>query len=325
MKNNVLQALENNAPVDYNGNRKRIFAPLHNFYGFDFNADFDVIQHGGKFTLNAIINAATAAGYPVTDSTVVILIAGVPYRDRPIVARITARGFDIEYRNVNYSIASGVDYVYRKADIESFRKRDDITTYIVMQKNAKMVKPYEKHTPNYKDRFIYASDGYGVSDGRGNSWKYSRVDLITTDGANYRFTYNVTPTNEKSDFIDKSGYLVDIRRENLKNAAENLRRERAAAAFQATDNTAIINALRERVAGLKAAMINALQGVETLTDFNAVERQYLRYSGFNSVLCSFESIVQKDRDKTFGSIAIFNKRVNDLNARIDSILKGGEN
>lgn len=243
MKNNALERLLTN--------NKNVLRALHTGFGFDFEADMMVVHLGEPFTANKIAKILRADGYDTTREYVTAVLVKDPRRENVYrYARLHLGSFDVT-RIKGLYFDTGLDNWITKGDLEAARKKT--TDAFVICQRAELVKlpPTEKYTPGAWDRFKMV-DHSRIGDGRGNTWEYYRADLKKLFGTGDYIEYKLRAyTNDAGDFIDKSGYLVEEHRAELKRRAAALRAGREHAEYLASDYSVYIKKLLDAAQDLK--------------------------------------------------------------------------
>ena len=297
------------------------FRGLNAVFGFDFESPYNIEKTTGKFTINSILKMLEEKGIdPNKNKMVLVMKSEDRYkRDDLMTIQIFANGkHEIEYRFYRYSLGTKLDNFYAKCDFETYRKEgneNNLTTYVITQEND-YIKPLRKD-PCFdmtdKDaRYKEVSAGTYMT-----HLETINKGQVIKGAYNYRKDVYNTPA------IDKSGYLVAERRKELKNRALNLRKDRAKANYQNTDNTAIIKALDDRFKALKKAIIEELENATTYEAFDNATKKLSRWDGLDGIYYDLEHLKMFDNEKHFSSIASFNDAVKSLNNKIDTLANKG--
>lgn len=301
------------------------FTALNKVFGYNFEKPFTTAKIDGSFTINKIWKELENK-HNASDSVVVALMVldseTHSWRNHT-VTRILANNIDIDFRL--YSTDTKVwDVLFAKGDFHDFRKICK-KVYIVAQKKELMNSPKKEIKRDMNERFIFTGDFTKWARSVGSSESYiSKIKLIDprNNGKTFEYspsyTYN-NPYREASEIIDKSGYIISDKRLNLAHKADALRKERAAAGFKATDNTAIINGLHGRIKSLQKSIVNALEIATTSEEIKKIENILSSWDGFGGILRKYERITAGEKEKTFESIAAFNEALTAVNAQIDKV------
>ena len=276
---------------------RKALRTLNKAYGYDFEKDFTAVKIDGSFTINKVLK--TIDRNP-SNTKIVTIIEGVkPWdNDKLYAVEITGTGnSDYDVDGLRCKCYGGrLDYMIGKGTFNEYRKSCG-GCYIIAQDTNNLGRVYKDTMPDLTERLTKAQQDYC------NSWRFNRY-------------------NRTSRIFDKSGYYLNDKRDNLARRAEKLRKDRQAAAFKATDNAATIKALQEQLNGLKAAIVERLNIATTSAQIKDIEKSLSWYKGLGDCFSKFEYIEKGEKEKSFGSIDTFNKRVDDLTANIEELKKG---
>lgn len=289
---------------------------LHNIFGFDFQQPHDVLYMAGNYTVKKIEKAAAAAGYG-EESAIVLLTRSNSRRawnrDFSVVEIKNGKAetdfSDAVRASFNYQLIP-FDYFYCKGSFEEVRKDAGAETYVFFQKREYMKKP-EKKPVDYSQRFHLAQVRYSWDSNMTKKY-VSSLELYetTTDGKRKveygeRSRYYAALSDRPEDageWIDKSGYLLRDRREDLKRRAAALRAERAKAAFMAADNSAKVEELRGMIEARKNELVQQLQQATTAEAVREVEKALGTWRGLGGIMSDFERFERNSAAKKYASI-----------------------
>ena len=214
-----------------------------------------------------------------------------------------------------------LETLYRKGDFNDMRKLEGGAAYILAQSKefitpVKQIDDYIKSI-DYSARFVDLQN-YQACSFSGHTEPFNRIQLMLTDNTCRTFNYHGKGADLNA-IIDKSGYLVGIKRDNLQRRAAALRAERDQAAFSATDNASILKGLRERLTALKQELAAQLVQAETSDQICKVAKSIRYFDGLEGAFSDFERIAEKDAAKSYASIGAFNNAVAALNAKISGL------
>lgn len=196
MKNTTLRALENETPG--------ALRALHGIFRFDFERPFSAVRVCGPFTLRKIRDALTEkrASFDTGENEIALILKPAPerYHETPLrLVRLMddCEDFDVEIRG--YNLCRGLEIYYRKGGFQEDRKTAK-WCIIVSQKRENLspvketppVELFRRYT-SPPPRKVYRGAYY---------YEHSRIEL------------------------DKSGYPVGLKREDLADRANKLRRNR---------------------------------------------------------------------------------------------------
>ena len=318
---------------------KNIFRALNQCYGFNFEKDFELVKLEAPFTIGKALNAVYAEHYNPTKYSVdakgsrviALLIPSNRWNNDKIksvqIYGTGASDFDIEHGKRWFDFKTSFDYYFKKGDFNEDRKNAE-AVYIIAQKNIDLARVYQKYEADFTDnnqRYTVTRCNKSTKFYRSeNQFDYiSSVDLLTRDNkkkVNYGVRYRGgSEIREIENVIDKAGYIVNYKRLELQSKADELRKERAANKYKNTDNTAIIDAVKERAENLKKSLVEMLAAAKTSEDIKACANLIKYYDGLEGVFDDVERLAEKDSEKKFDSIAAFNEFVNRINGTIDKI------
>lgn len=316
-----------------------VFRALNAETGINWEKPFDVQKLTGNYTTRKIEKEAAAAGYDSRKDLIILFTRDTANRWNNDFHMLTIEAGTANIDHDNRGSASiytnGSEYksapfrtYFRKADFEADRKAATAETIIIMQAAENVGKPGRKHTAkiNGEDRYkLIEAKRYG--DGAGNTYTGAIVIQSTTDNGS-RATYTANPAGfynarrawkpeSAAEMIDKSGYLLRARREELKARAAKLRAEKAAKAYQETDDSQKVKELAGMIDELKAAIVTRITAAKTYEEMKATSAMIDNYNtGLKWIMYSFEMYRAKVEAKTFCSIAAAEKAYTDIKSSI---------
>ena len=292
---------------------------LHGAFGFDFCKPYKLYMIKGKYTLNQVSKMVARDGLYFHNANIIICTRNV---DRPCYNKFRAvkmtsdTGIEHNYRFYRYCNYSnyGLDYFTTKSSFEEVRKSETAETFIFAQSLEFCKIPVEVK-PDYNKRFKYLDSRKGLN-AQGVTYIY-KVEVMDRERRGEKYEKGATTCGRECitqlhDFIDKSGYFVDDKRANLRQAAEKLRRERAKQAFIASDNSATINKLWEMIEARHAEIVDFVNGATTLEEFKIIDKIFDRWHGFSYIVESFEDLKERETAKKYGSIEDFKTACNGI-------------
>lgn len=247
----------------------KAFRALRQEVGFDFEKPFALFRIDGNFTVRKLENLIDEAGMDSRNDAVALLMHephSTWHKDLRL-ATLNHGKIEVEHR------AYGLGNFWRKSDFEDMRKSRNAETFVIVQSRA-FIKAHEEKPIDLNGRFKTAP---------------------------HRRTWNGFRATSSTYTLDKSGYIVDIRKENLKQRAYNLHKERAKNAYLLTDNTAKVEELRRKIAVRKAEIVNDLISA---TDAQSVKdvASKLDWGGLYSVMSLFEDYERLTNTRGYSSI-----------------------
>ena len=326
MSNNIIKNLLERDP--------QALKVWHNAENIDYKKPFVVLEHVGKFTINALEKEAAAAGYSWTDSVILAYTTGAKYNEnRLYMYKLTGAGtFYIEYKPWKYttgSAHSNIDDLYAKKQLDEIRKEEGTTTYIICQKKANLSEE-NAHPVNLENRFIlkdYLTAGY-----KGESY-IDRVHLRRTDDNGSGYTYNdhgqiIYTSYYKyaaiDEVIDKSGYIVNKKSDDLKRRAAALKADREKAAYLQTDNAETIASLENLFTATKSAIIEELKQETTSEAIEAVGDKIWKYNGLGGIASDLERLKANDAARKYSSIERFTAAADEIRAALEKLTANEE-
>lgn len=297
-----------------NRNPKMLKA-LHDLYDFDFMEEYQIIKINGRFTLNSLKKSLGITD--LTGLNTAVIITNVKYNERyNYIVKAIESGFCIDYERRFYGYEYHVDHFFSKGSFEDTRKEENIIVYVICQKKELAKKASEKK-PDLNERFIFKYvTRWG--DGKGRHG-ISQIDLIDKQHNNRKFTYETSRPESSENvnyYIDKSGYLVEEQKNELKRKAARLRTEREKAAADAVNFDNEIKTINNKILEIKSKLavhlMDALNYDEICnTDkiLNALRWLYLSVDRFK----------ERNEKKQFSSILDANSRLNNINLELEKI------
>lgn len=304
---------------------------LHSLIGYDFQQPHTIAHIEGRFTVNGALKAVGGADR----ENVVTLLAmdhSRSYLDRLNLITVDSLGrIDIDHKG-GYKF--GLDNVCTKGTFEDIRKSDRAECFIICQRSEYVEKPQEKpfdtsaryeYTPGKDSR---------CGDGHGASW-LDRITVraldgsndrheVTKDGHKYHFSNivyrrpNENRPQSHTEIIDKSGYLLPERRADLQRRADQLRKDRAKAAYQATDNAAKVEELRAMVEAKKAEFASVIaSATDSETLRTAAHELYFK---FMWTMSEYERFADKTARRDYVSIHAAESAYNHIKEELGKVV-----
>lgn len=302
-----------------------VFRSLNAETGIKWTAPLDVEKISGNYTIRKIENIAAAAGYDSYTDLIILLTRDTANKWRTELNLVTIEagkantehgrcGNGSIYTNAGSYKSSPYSAFFRKADFEDTRKKATAETYLIMQKAAHVSTKGGKRRASFTENERYKLiNEQKHADTSGNTYTGSIELQRTTDHGSRtryeanpgRFYYSRTAWKPESaaDMIDKSGYLLHERREDLKRRAAKLRAEKAAKAYQETDDRAKVEEIRGMIENMKAGIIEAFKTANTYEAIKSVESMIDDYkTGLKWIIYSFEQYEENTNAKAYRSI-----------------------
>lgn len=298
---------------------------LHRQCAFDFCKPFEVVQTFGAFTLNSVKKAINAE--TLDNLNIYILLkcfdrCGSLERDLHAVEVnphrvIGAQHSDMIGRWYDYKI----DHFFGVGDFEEVRKKRTKYIYIIYQDAQ------HEREPKYNPDETYKADTakrYDVTEARPVYYSNygRRLQEITikdkeSNARPFKFKFAFCPAHpytEAGEIIDKSGYIILERREDLKRRAAALRAERAKAEYMRQDFTEENAKAREELKRVARAAGGLLGAGEGENDFNRIEEcaHHLKEAA-----AYLEKHEKKTAAKDFASVEAFRKSLDEIRKHIE--------
>ena len=297
--------------------KRRVLTPLNNTFGYDFNKPFTVFYNNGSWTVNGILKAVEDKGYAPKNSKIVLIMVFKGDKGylsgRVYGVEMTFGGYNHDIHFYGGKSDSLIDNCWRKGDIEKYRKSDIFECYIICQKYDDLGRTYkhpDEHNTDLSQRFYVNNTHYGA------------LELQTIDGGQTLNFYRYKG-DSKEGAIDKSGYIVQLKRDTLQRNAEKLRDERKKTAYTATDNGAIIAELEKRIELLKAVLLEEFKQAKTAKQYETFTDRIRFFGGFTYLVGQFERLKEREKEKNYRSIDDFNDAVKEINSYIDKLFIRG--
>lgn len=313
---------------------KRILTGLHDSFGYDFNKPLWIFQNKIPFTAKSIlpefvlgrereykIVALTKRSTFCNPNYLLAMI--YHYKDRKFYCN------DDERRIVD-TWQTGLDTMWRKGDYEDVRKGkyDNIgnNVYLLIQRISDTATPKRKKAKPcvvigerfkvYDVRFQYCNNKYRVG-----TYIY-RMEL-KHEREKERISYsNTSETWNEFDIFDKSGYCVEIYRNNLKKRAYDLKAKREKEAFNNTDHTKEIDACELLFNLKRKEVLEIAQKAESKDDYEKVTELFGCWHGLEGARSALDYLRLAYNEGRFRSNEDFEADLNRVIAKVNDIAKG---
>lgn len=236
---------------------------LHNVFCIDWKKPAAVVRFDAPPTKAAVLKAAEEIQIP---APAIVLYHRTKWSDydktRFYVFTVSETGVDnpkIPYRE---NAGDALDDTWAKKHFDEWRKdpREAATVYAVYQAKLDRSEPEKIGKPNEYTRYAITATETGFYNHCPKAYKLRPIDRNKNTAAatiNYYHRDGKQQHDQPEDILDRSGYYVRDRRENLKRRAAALRAEREKAAYNAQETaadvetvTAAADALRKYAASL---------------------------------------------------------------------------
>lgn len=293
-------------------NRKMLKA-MHELYDMDFNADFNIVKFTGKFTLNSIkktINSTDIDGYNVA-----VILCDIKYReDYNYIIKAYNNGFSISHERRVYT--RYIDDFYSKGTFEDCRKDNNKTVYVVWQKKE-LAKKASNKKPDYTQRFCFIRS-IGWSDGRGRHG-ISQFDVKDMQHNGRKINIKTRDSLASTDinyYIDKSGYLVEEKKLELKRRAKALKAKRAK---QLVDNINFDNEIRNIETELKNINSHICFMLNDVNNYDSIKKVDDIISKLRWFYISFDNFREANKNKRFSSVENARYKLNEIIEKLNDI------
>ena len=318
---------------------------IHNVFGIDYNKQHAILKMEIPTTRRAIRNAARDAGYPNAEAVILFHLSyqhnrGSSYHEKEFVVftlspsealdnprRGGSDGFYLQDR------AQALDDAYSKGQFDELRREAFYQgetglcdCYVILQEDADRTPKKQLDALNTWTRYTVtgSESRYGETTG----WTATSLDRSQRAHISRIYWYRGSRLEGETidQIIDKSGYYIRDRRNNLKNRAAALRAEREKNAYQAQDVTADIAEILKAAVDLKSAYAKAIINSDLETAAAVIRFDYRDYiiSGALSAAAKFIKLANARAYKSRTEADKAKNRVHDeirtAAAKLDSIL-----
>ena len=334
MKNNNQNATKN-ATTELLKDNQKALQFLHDFRGFDFCKPFGIVKTYGTFTVNSIKKAIGGSNFDGLNIT--ILLKREDERTNNLYIAYIEDGNRVrsytsgDLRNYN-AYQRGIDYSYRIGDFEEIRKKETEYIYIIYQSEEYRMpsrpQPYEVRKIDTERRYKFIDAGkvvYSYDTGaRFTKIVNIKIKDTTTNANPVCYALTVSPKDAPEtvgEVIDKSGYIIIDRRNELKQRAAARKAEREKAEYLRQDFTEENKRTREELTKTARKAGEMLSAATTESDFirikNCVEN--LRWAAYY-----LERHEEKTAKKEFASVEAFKKSIENILVYITKAAKAIE-
>lgn len=250
---------------------------IHNVFRIDWNKAAAVVKYDAAPTRNTI--AKTAEELNIYGPAVVLIRRTgkwSPEYDRRRLYCFTISAGGLYIPEIDYAKNTGdaLTKAWKKGNFDEWRKdpHEDLTVYAVFQakENRSTEKPI--NTPNEYTRYKYTGET-GFFHGSPKSYKLRSLDSGEEVKAaiTYFFRDGKQTCTKPEDMLDRSGYYIERRRENLKKRAAALRAERAKTRYSAQDTAADVAEIENAATETRLYIADALRNADTITAGKIIE------------------------------------------------------
>ena len=258
---------------NYNKNTSPL-QDLHSAFGFDFNKPIICEKKDGVYTPCAL---AKEFGFEYGLYEVVVLLKDQFYYN---IVEITS-----DYVGINFYGLNWFNCFYTKQEYNDRRKNPWFgVTYVIAQKKSYLHKTPTSYEADLNKRY-YQKNRWAVCEMEANNHRLSN----------------------SYDELDKSGYLVELKREILASKKRTLLAERNKKAYKAMANTQdMIDKARKAI---ESKRLEFSQRFCAMSDYDTLYRFRNELSYLLDCYREIEDISDRDRDKDFPSPESFNNAI----------------
>lgn len=305
---------------------------LHDIGGYDFNKPFTLSHIVGNFTIKkALSDILPYYNNPFINIIIRDRKAHEYNRKYKIITVSTDATYETSIKTPYYKKASFETFgtFWRKADFEEMRKKQTCEAFIIAQELEHTHRTPEKAIDKSK-RYIYQPSPYEkAGDGKGNTY-ISRITLKETDGTGEVMEYQTEGryitaydkerrTNNINDIIDKSGYFIRERREDLRRRAAQIRAEKQRNIFTSCDFSAELAKTRAEAERAKIEVIEALKNATTSEQIGKVSKA-MRWE-LEYIYSDVERHEEKTTKKEYASVEKYENAKNNITNKIKKMLE----
>lgn len=289
--NRAIKVLLNNDP--------KALKALNEVFHFDYNKPYQAFKIDGNTTIKQMLKKVEN---PKDKLIVVLNYHGKTayWADRYIVGIIDhLEHVEVEYRP-HYFHAQKIDTYHAKGDFRNDLKNPSKCPYhIIIAQDMSLLTESKAPTIDYTDRYKkHPERTYG-----------NPIISLTNGVCIEQYRHSI-----KDDILDKSGYIVEYFRDELKRKARALKVERDKAAFKATDNTAKVEELKIRITAKKLELIELLKVADTPDAVKQISKALESWgNGLSSIMESYDRMIKGVNEKSYPSIEDFNRHYDRIN------------
>lgn len=290
-----------------------ILKSLHDAFDFDFNAEFDVVKISGRFTHKSILKTLNIK--KCDNLNIVLVITDLKYQEsNNYIVKMNDNNFCLSFpRKIYYG---RVSWFWGVGQFEEVRKREEKTVYIVYQEKELSKKASYKK-PDYTQRFCFVRS-IGWSDGRGRHG-ISQFDVKDMQHNGRQINIKAREASASTDinyFIDKSGYLVEEKKLELKRRAKALKVERAKAFVDNINFNKEIADIETELKNINSHICFMMQDVNNYDSIKKVDDIITKLRWF---YISFDNFKKANENKTFSNIENAKYKLNEIIKKLNDI------
>lgn len=244
---------------------------VHNVFGIDWNKPAAVVRYADAPTRNSITK--TGEEIQIPGSAVVLIHRNGKYtwdgdRRRFYCFTVSAGSIDIPEIEYGKNTGGALSKTWKKACFDEWRNdpNEKNTVYAIFQAKENRTPEKPITAPNEYTRYKNTGET-GFFNGGPKSYKLRSLDSGETVKATIHYYYkNGKQTHDKpEDILDRSGYYIRNRRENLKKRAAALKAERAKNSYSNQDTAADVAEIENAATETRLFIADALRNADTAT------------------------------------------------------------
>lgn len=292
---------------------RTILKSLHDAYDFDFNAEFEVVKFSGRFTHKSILKTLNIK--ECDDLNIVLVITDLKYQENNnYIVKMNENNFGLSFpRKIYYG---RVSWFWGVGQFEEVRKREDKTVYIVYQEKELSKKASYKK-PDYTQRFCFVrSIGWGDGRGRHGISQFDVKDMQHNGRQINIKTREASASTDINYFIDKSGYLVEEKKLELKRRAKALKVERAKALVDTINFNKEVADIETELENINSHICFMMQNVNNYDSIKKVDDIITKIRWFYISLDNFR---EANKNKRFSSVENARYKLNEIIEKLNDI------
>lgn len=318
-KNNIKPA----TMKDINMTGNTLLRALRIIKNYDYRNAINFYQINGPFTVNQVKTEVAKAGFNTFNATITILLKDDYFNDEYNVATLTAGdtvNTDFNYVWFNNKTGATVHRFIAKSDFNTDRKKENAHAFVICQLKENMTAAPD-HKIDLNARFKVTKVNKWCKQWGGVSY-IGDIETTLTDAAGQPYTHKKTFKCEETNInniIDKSGYFVEIKRNDLNRRAAALRADRAKNAYKETNNAGIIAELKTEVDTLKNTVIEKMTAATTGAEMEKAARAFKYFGTLPEIMTNYERIVERDKNKDYATITDFENAITRTREKINKV------
>ena len=252
------------SPAELNKINPQAMKALHNVFFIDWEKPAAVVRFDAPPTKAAVLKAADEIQIPAPAVVLYHRTKWSDYDKKRFYCFTVNRAGTLDNPKIPYqeNVGGALYDSWAKKHFDEWRKdpREAATVYAVFQAPENRSNPGTIGKPNEYTRYTITATETGFYNHGPKAYKLRPIDRNKNTAAatiNYYHRDGKQQHDQPEDILDRSGYYVRDRRENLKRRAAALKAEREKAAYNAQETaadvetvTAAADALRKYAAGL---------------------------------------------------------------------------